>query len=142
MIEFEVNGVQYRAGQMDARRQFHVMRRLLPLVKEVPQLVNPQADPLASLGPLLASLGSMADAEFDYVIDACLSVVQRQDHSTATWAPIVASNGMIVYDDIKDDLGALTQIMIPVIKGNLEGFFRGLPKDLLAKVGGGESQPS
>lgn len=32
-MEFEVRGIQYRAGKMDARAQFHIIRRLAPFLK-------------------------------------------------------------------------------------------------------------
>ena len=44
MTEFEINGVTYRAATMDARRQFHVARRLS-------SVLSPSADALGKVAP-------------------------------------------------------------------------------------------
>lgn len=129
MTEFEINGVQYRAQAMDARRQFHVARRLS-------SVLSPSADALGKLAPDADSkagfiaaidgffevLSSLPDDQLDYVIDACLDTVSRKDGTQ--WSPI-RRGGAMMYDL---DLYTQGAIVWHVVKGALDGFFASLPE--------------
>ena len=128
MIEFEINGVQYRASTMDARRQFHVARRLS-------SVLSPSADALGKLAPdadskagfiaaidgFFEALSTLPDDQLDYVIDACLDTVSRKDGSQ--WSSI-RRGGAMMYDL---DLYTQGAIVWHVVKGALDGFFGSLP---------------
>lgn len=127
MIEFEIGGVQYRAAAMDARRQFHVARRLS-------SVLSPSADAINgvkgsdSKGAFIAAVNSFVDAvsklpddQLDYVIDACLDTVSRKDGSQ--WSPI-RRGGAMMYDL---DLYTQGAIVYHVVRGALDGFFASLP---------------
>jgi len=69
---------------------------------------------------LARAIGSMSDEDSDYILDACLKTVQRQE--AAGWQMIMTPNGQIFYPDI--DLSAMVQIAAQVIQDNLGNFFR------------------
>ena len=127
MIEFEINGVQYRAQTMDARRQFHVARRLSAVLAPSADAINGVKDS-DSKGAFIAAVNSFVDAvstlpddQLDYVIDACLDTVSRKDGTQ--WSPI-RRGGAMMYDL---DLYTQGAIVYHVVKGALDGFFGSLP---------------
>ena len=127
MIEFEINGVQYRAQAMDARRQFHVARRLSAVLAPSADAINGVKDS-DSKGAFIAAVNSFVDAvstlpddQLDYVIDACLDTVSRKDGTQ--WSPI-RRGGAMMYDL---DLYTQGAIVWHVVKGALDGFFASLP---------------
>ena len=128
MIEFEINGVQYRAQTMDARRQFHVARRLSAVLAPSADAlgkVAPDADSkagfIAAIDGFFEALSSLPDDQLDYVIDACLDTVSRKDGGA--WSPI-RRGGAMMYDL---DLYTQGAIVYHVVKGALDGFFASLP---------------
>lgn len=128
MIEFEINGVQYRAQTMDARRQFHVARRISAVLAPSADAIDKSKDDKSVKGGIIAALdgffdalSSMPDAQLDYVIDACLDTVSRKDGGT--WSPI-RRGGALMYDL---DLYTQGAIVYHVVKGALDGFFASLP---------------
>jgi len=134
MIEFDVAGKQYRAGKLDVFQQFHVQRKVAPLIPPlIPVFLKVQAmqggltKNLAALGevlqPFAENIASLPDKDVEYVISTCLSVVKRQqgDH----WAPIwSASAKALMFDDM--DLGGAMQIVVRVIRDSLGPFIQGL----------------
>lgn len=128
MLEFEINGVQYRASTMDARRQFHVARRLSSVLAPSADAIDKSKDDKSSRGGIIAALdgffdalSSMPDAQLDYVIDACLDTVSRKDGGA--WSPI-RRGGAMMYDL---DLYTQSVIVYHVVRGALDGFFASLP---------------
>lgn len=128
MIEFEINGVQYRAQAMDARRQFHVARRLSAVLAPSADAIDKSKDDKSVKGGIIAALdgffdalSTMPDAQLDYVIDACLDTVSRKDGGA--WSPI-RRGGAMMYDL---DLYTQGAIVWYVVKGALDGFFGSLP---------------
>ena len=128
MIEFEINGVQYRAQTMDARRQFHVARRLSAVLAPSADAIGKSKDDKSVKGGIIAALDGFFDAlstlpddQLDYVIDACLDTVSRKDGTQ--WSPI-RRGGAMMYDL---DLYTQGAIVWHVVKGALDGFFASLP---------------
>ncbi len=132
--QITVNGSQYSIGKMDAMKQFHVSRRIgpmlpslaaayaqmlgseKPLVESIPMM-------LGNLKPALEALASMPDDEVEYVMSACLSVVQRQQPTG--WAAVWSQQGKIpMFSDI--ELPALLELVANVIADNLGPFMAGL----------------
>jgi hypothetical protein len=131
-IEFEIAGQRYRAEKLDAFKQLHVSRKIAPIIpKLLPMFMkfagNADAlkDDLAVMAeafePLAQALADMPDADCEYVFNACLGVVMRnqQGNWTSIWA-----GGSLMFDDI--DLGAMVQITAKVIWDSLGNFTRGL----------------
>ena len=143
MTELEIGGNAYRINSMSAMTQFHVMRKLGPVLPGiVPVLAQaaaalPQADGQEDGGamttvdgvaaiamaarPLLDGLAAMADADAEYVINHCLSAVMRRDPGGKSWSA-VSRDGVTMFDDI--DLMASMQIVWAVLRENYTSFFR------------------
>ena len=143
MTELEIGGNTYRINSMPAMTQFHVMRKLGPVLPGiVPVLAQaaatlPQGDSQEAGGamatvdgvaaiamaaqPLLDGLASMADADAEYVINHCLSAVMRRDSGGKSWSA-VHRDGVTMFDDI--DLMTSMQIVWAVLRENYTGFFR------------------
>lgn len=143
MAELEIGGNTYRINSMSAMTQFHVMRKLGPVLPGiVPVLAQaaaalPQADGqedgsamatvdgVAAIAmaarPLLDGLAAMADADAEYVINHCLSAVMRRDAGGKSWSA-VSRDGVTMFDDI--DLMASMHLVWAVLRENYTGFFR------------------
>lgn len=135
MAELEIGGNTYRINSMSAMTQFHVMRKLGPVLPGiVPVLAQaaaalPQADGQEDGGamttvdgvaaiamaarPLLDGLAAMADADAEYVINHCLSAVMRRDAGGKSWNA-VSRDGVTMFDDI--DLMTSMQIVWAVLR--------------------------
>jgi hypothetical protein len=127
-MDFEINGQQYRSGKLNARQQFHIARRLAPVLGGLATASQGKTDTFATfLQPIADAIAGMSDADCDYVLDNCLAVVQRQQGSS--WANIFVNKAQM-FDDI--DMGVMLQIASKVITENLGGFFQGSAASLLS----------
>lgn len=132
--ELDLNGHRYSIGKLSAKQQFHVSRRIAPIVPTlIPVFVRLAAgsrgiteDPggMADvLQPLADGLAAMKDEDADYVLDTCMQAVQRrQEHGwTAVWS---ASQRVPMFQDI--DLSVMLPLALRVIVGSLGPFIQGL----------------
>lgn len=121
-MEFEIGGNTYRSGKMDTFKQFHVSRRLVPILGNVAGAVSGEAKFEDLVQPLMHGIACMTDADCDFILEACLKVVQRQQGNA--WSQIYAgANQALMFDDI--DMSVMLQIAGKVIQDNLSGFFPG-----------------
>ena len=132
-----INEVDYDPQKMPPRTQFHVLRRLAPLLAGVGPLVldlldsekdrdETMANIVGTVGPLAVALSELPDAQLDYVLDECLLRVNRLDTADQKWHPAYLSQGvgkrpLCMYKDI--DAAAEMRLAAEVIKENLAGFF-------------------
>ena len=139
-ITFTVKGNEYSAGKLDAKRQFHITRRLLPLMGGFIKEGHMEGETSeAAIAAFLKIAGNMEDEQLDYIFDHCLAVVKRKDGdiSAQITAPIPNGKRAILYEDI--DMMAMLIISFNVIKRNLSSFFDALPSDLAEKFRGAMS---
>jgi hypothetical protein len=154
----EVFGHSYSFGSLNAMQQFHVMRRLYAVSAGLgegfsklqekggakaleEQVTNPEAtrsvDLLEIMGPLLRAVGQMSDEDVEYVINTCLSVVEREIPGGTGWAKVMPQPGMIMFQDIK--MPQMLALVWWTLRGNLSGFFldllSGLPAPETAEPG-------
>jgi hypothetical protein len=126
VAEFDVNGVKYRSGKMNAFQQFHVTRKLGPILAKLgPSLVDktkPDSSMLEMLEPVLDALAEMPETDCDYVLHRCLAVVQRAaDRDANIWTPVWNEPAKkLMFNDI--DMAAMIQISIQVLGDNLGNF--------------------
>ncbi len=123
--DFQIGEHTYRAGRLDARTQFHVVRRLAPVVSAlgiVLPLLN-AASPIAVMEPLLKAIGEMKDEDADYVLSKCLAVVQRVTPEGIF--AVRGGHGRLNYDDIS--MPEMVTIAWHVIEGNLKSFSTAFP---------------
>ena len=124
MKEVEISGNTYRIGKIDARRQWHVVRRIAPALVGVISLVDAQDDDAVGLinkiEPFLSALAKMSDDDSDYVLEICLSVVQRKIDGDRGWSS-VGTPSSLMFEDI--DLAGMMRIAFEAGSENLAGFF-------------------
>ena len=110
-MDFEVGGQQYRLTKLDTFKQLHVSRRLVPVMT---------GDGATFEISVALGIARMPDADCDYILHECLSVVKRQQGDK--WAPVYEPHSRsLMFTDI--DLGVMLKITTEVVKDNLAGFF-------------------
>lgn len=132
MREIPIKGATYRVGDLDAMGQFHVGRRVLPVLATMgisvaslrKGLTIDAADMAISLGPISEVVSRMDDAHVEYVIGSCLSVVQRKEGKE--WAPVATNGVQILYADIKMDV--MLRLVWAVLQENLANFLSEPPE--------------
>jgi hypothetical protein len=155
-VEFDCKGHAYRAGQLPAMQQFHVVRRMGGLLAALVQgmesgangktSLNPevllQGLNLSGMGDLLESLAravaELEDADAEYVIHTCLSTVSRKQ-SSGGWAKVCVDQ-QIMFEDI--DMAAMLTLTGRVLQENLKGFFAALPEGIPGAGRASSSPPS
>lgn len=130
--ETEIGGIKFRTAKLSPKVQFNVLKRLMPLMARVPE-ASGGLKKEATLADLFSStvmadaISHMDDKDSDFVIDACLSVVQREQvlegSQQAVWAPVTTGKGVLMFADI--DMNVMLKITVLVISENLGGFFGG-----------------
>ena len=127
MNPVEVNGRSYSIGKLDAFKQFHVARRLAPLVQSIgsAMLAAKNSDnQLERFKPVLDLLAKMSDEDVEYILGACLNVVTRKQPDGGFAR--VRANGTMMFDDITvADMMTLT--MAVVEENGLLDFFLDAP---------------
>lgn len=144
MKTLEVNGAIYRTRMLDAFTQFHVGRRLAPLLAvsgaSAGGLIRSQAEQAAATGkplddimnaetfmpllPLMAEvLSRMPEDDCNYVLKHCLQVVDRQV-SEGAWQCLSTPDGQLMYQDLQ--MPTMVRLVWEVVQDNLGGFLKGL----------------
>lgn len=141
--EIKLKGVSYRIGRINAIQQFHVSRRVAPILATLglslgPELLEHLKDKrgwtvdevLPSIGPLSHILAGMSDEHVDYVLATCLGAVTRCQpnmgpRNSDLWAPVTAAGGRdMAFEDI--DMPTMVRLCIAVMEHNLMDFWKEL----------------
>lgn len=136
-MDIEINGHGYRVGKLDAVKQLHVARRVLPFMlqmglsaatlKEILAGGAGREQMVAVIQPAIEALSTMTDDEVNYVLDASLRVVSRRTDDGTGYAPVwvvqstQGAMGALAFFDIT--LPTMLQLVQAVLKENLSGFF-------------------
>jgi len=136
-----MDGKTYRIGKMTAFQQFHVSRKISPLIPPlIPVFMqiakDSGANNIAQLSalfqPFCEGFAALSDETAEYVISNCLSVVRRRNDKDE-FVPIWSTGGKVVMFDDINDLSTLLRLVLRVIQdslGNfLSGFLSGAPLD-------------
>jgi hypothetical protein len=125
VADVEIEGQRYVVDKLDTRTQFHVVRRIAPLMAARAA----DGDMLANIAK---AMGAMTDADANYVLDACLAKVRRREGDRM--AAVIASGGHLMFDDI--DMSAMLRLAYAVLQeAKLPDFFPTAPS-----TSGGEGQ--
>lgn len=107
----ELNGKQYDLGKLNARQQFHLVRKLAPLFAP--------SEEGKFLEHLAFKLAEMPQADVDYILTLCLSTVKRLEGKD--WAYVQAPNtDTLMFADI--DMPAMIRLTVAVVEANLGSF--------------------
>ena len=136
-VLMEINGHEYRVGKLSAMAQFHVSRRIAPILPTLIPIflkmsrkdpkeagIFEDLDGLSSvLQPFADGIAAMSDQDSEHVFTSCLSVVSRQAGNSFT--PIWnQQHQACLFDDI--DLSVMIKLVVEVIKDSLQPFIKGL----------------
>jgi hypothetical protein len=141
MAEFEIGGRKYQSGKMPARTQFHVMRRMAPIlpamqasitvgikIKAAQDAGAPITDAMkeeAAVSGLefIGAIGTLSDEAANYILDNCLSVVEvQQTEFSGKWSKLRGAGGLMFSLDMMTEL----EIVKEVVQDNYGPFFQGV----------------
>lgn len=126
-MELELDGHTYRVGKLDARAQFHIVRRLAPVLGELAPALQGGKGGLDALPPIATAVAKLSDADADYCIFGLLKVVNRKQPNGLGWGPVATEN-LLMYDDI--GMTQMLKLAWEALTFNMSGFFAALPSDL------------
>lgn len=130
----------YTIGRLNALDQFHVSRKIAPIVPTLMPIITEVAkgdlskaiesielgdnnelgslEPLAqALEPFMEAFAKMPEDDVNYVIHKCLSVVKRG-------SSVVCRGQSIMFDDL--DMVQILPLVVAVIRVSLGNFIQGL----------------
>jgi hypothetical protein len=141
MPEVAIHDQVYLVGKMNARKQFHVVRRLTPMIKHLTPLFSRANQTLIEnedgtmvpvvggisifegLSAVSDTIAEISDSDADYVIDTCLDSVKFR--SNGGWAPLKAPgspSGAGIMLPAADDLSTQLRLVWEVLVYNLGNF--------------------
>lgn len=139
--EIQLGGNAYSIGRLTAKQQFHVSRRIAPIIPPlIPvfmKLAKTTGGAAGAIGaltgdldgfgqalqPFADALAAMNDADADYVMDNCLTAVQRQQPTG--WARVMSpEQKTLMFQDM--DMAVILPLVVQVIVANLGPFIQGL----------------
>ncbi|KVN17917.1 MULTISPECIES: phage tail assembly chaperone [unclassified Burkholderia] len=143
--EIELNGARYAIGKLSAMQQFHVSRRIAPIIppmipvllqfyEEMDKTEGVSADEkqgvlalVNSIAPVLQpfadALANLKDEDAEYVFGTCLSVVERWQGPG--WAKVWnTAHKTSMFDDIGIDV--MLPLVVRAVVANLGPFIAGL----------------
>lgn len=142
-MPFEVNGKSYTSEKLGAMDQFHLMRKLTPILLSITKTAgglrsllttdDKQMD-LSLLVPIAEEFSKLPESDCNYILSLCLGTVRRVEG--AGYAPIWSKTANApLYNDI--NMISMLQIAIKVIQDNLGDFTLGPSQNLTVGVGKG-----
>lgn len=130
-MEFELSGNKYIVGKLDARLQFHIIRRLAPVLSELAPALKNKNVGAEALVPLTGAIAKLSDEDADYCLFGLLKAVNRFQGQGLGTGPVATGN-TLMYNDI--DVPTMLQLAWKSMSFNMSGFFAGLPSDLKEAV--------
>jgi hypothetical protein len=135
MEELELKDTWYRTGKLDAFKQFHLFRKLMPLFSGMGETAAVRVARAAgavgasdgvvgwaSFGPVAQAIADMTQTDSEFIIKTCLAVCQRKN-PTGQWVRLTTPQGDLMFEDI--DLEVMLSLSFAVIQENLAPFFPG-----------------
>lgn len=127
MQEVEYGGRKYRTGKLDAFKQFHLVRKLMPLFSglgeswaQMPANVD-QSNFWHALGPVAQAVAEMSTEDSEWCLKTCLSAVSL--FNGRNWVPLMTPAGTMMFDDL--EMSDMLQLSFAVLQDNLGSFFPG-----------------
>lgn len=135
MSEIQIGNHWYRCLRMPTRIQFHVVKRLMPVLQGLApifslaqgrlvqdangQIIPGDINGFETIAALANTVGMMTDADADYVLDAALSAVQWR--SADRWVPLRGQGGGFLNSDA-DNLDVQLRLLWEVLRESLANF--------------------
>lgn len=132
VLDYPIEGNIYRIRRMNAMDQFHVTRRLAPMLAsmgitatQLKGFGTGKVDPnelMQLVGPAMGSMAVMDNDTVQFIINTCLTAVEREV-TEGRFSPVMV-NERFMYEDI--DMLVMLQLTFEVCRFNLAGFMKGL----------------
>jgi hypothetical protein len=128
--EVTVGEHRYRIDKLDAMKQFHVARRLVPVLAAFTKIGDNfqqakaggvQNVGVAAMLPIAEAISHMSDVDSEYIVNTCMAAVFKFD--SERWHPMMIQGAFVYQNTTMADLVKLTS---EVIMDNLGDFFSGL----------------
>lgn len=135
--DFEINGKKFRLSKINALDQFHVTRRLAPILGELLPVAHKlqksglkDADSLSDdqmqmFAPIMKGLAQLSDEDANRVLLGLCGAVEMWQNNFNTWAKIAVGQNFMVQDL---DLSTLMQVAGRAFMYNMSGFFASAPQ--------------
>lgn len=138
--DFEIGGKQFRLSKINALKQFHVVRRIAPILAKLAPIMAeaaanqgkidalPEAEKLKEFAkfasPIMEGLSELSDQDSEFVLMSLLGSAEIQQ-SAGNWAKI-ANGTMLMIQDL--ELPVMLNVAGRALMYNLSGFFAVLPQ--------------
>lgn len=135
---FEINGRSFKVSKINAMKQFHIVRRIAPILSELLPAMKDiaktkvenlneeqQLDMAAKVaGPVMEGLSKLSDKDSEFVLHGLLSAVEIQQEA-GNWARMVQGDTLMFHDL---ELPLLLQAAGRSFMFNMTGFFGALQR--------------
>lgn len=137
----EVAGLQVKVSRIPAIKQYHIVRRLAPIMADLVPLATKfqgmsdddlKKDQSEAIAPILNGIGKMSDKDSEYVLFSLLEACEIHQKEFGSWAKVV-QGGVLQFQDLP--LPTLFQVAAQAFRVNLTGFFAALPQKGLVETG-------
>lgn len=135
---FEISGKKFKVSKINVMKQYHVVRRIAPILGEmIPSIksIAKKSENLSQeemldqaaeiLTPIMNGLSKLSDKDSDFVLFTLLSAVEVQQE-TGNWARLV-QNDSLMFDTF--ELPILLQAAGRSFMFNMSGFFAVLQRN-------------
>ncbi len=138
--DFEIGSRKFKLNKIDAIKQFHIARRITPVLSElIPAMgsiakaakskkkVSTEAefDEIAKvLAPIMTGISKLSDEDSDKVLYGLLSSVEMQQQ-TGNWARVSTDTSLMINDL---ELNVLLNLAGRAFMFNMGGFISALPQ--------------
>lgn len=137
--DFQVGGKEFKLSKLDAFKQFHIVRRLGPVLGEIVPVAQKigsmrndggseeeklsQAAEIAK--PIMDGISKLSDADANFVLLGLLEAVEMKQQPAGNWARI-ARGGNLMIQTL--ELPEMLQVAGRAFSYNLSGFFSIAPQ--------------
>lgn len=138
--DFTISGMEFKIGKIDAFKQFHVARRIGPIIGDLIPMMQKAMKTIAAAGsmteeqkfgefaelvsPVMLGLAKLSDADANHVLLGLLSAVQIRQVS-GNWARISDGQLMMIQNL---ELPVILQVAGRALAFNMSGFFSSMPQ--------------
>ena len=142
---FEISGKKFKLNKISAMVQFHVVRRIGPLLADLMSVMGRIAkknvdgmteeeklQEFASIAaPIMNGLSRLSDADSEYVLYRLLAAVEVHQAQFNVWSKVASPENGLMMQDI--EFPHLLQVATRSLMFNLKGFFSLLPQVVSGK---------
>ena len=145
MEDFELGGNKFKLGKINAMIQFHIVRRIGPLLAEsmsvMGQIAKKKVDHMSEeeklqefskiAEPIMVGLSKLSDQDSEYVLYRLLASVEMHQPKFNMWSTVARPEAGILFQDL--EMPVLLQLAGRALMFNLKGFFSLLPQKAIGK---------